>query len=445
MYAKSMSAIAIVSLLLVATSVAQDPQTQGKALVSDLFARQFDKVTAQFDERMKGALPSSKLAEMLDTILAQYGPYRTITGTREGELQGFRLVLVTCQFEKTSVNFRLAYDSNMHVAGLFYAPSPPIVEWKAPDYAKQSTFTEKGVTVGTGQYQLPGTLTLPQGAGPFPAVVLVHGSGPNDQDETIGPNKPFKDLAWGLASRGIAVLRYAKRTLVIAQMKEPPPAVFTVKEETVEDAQAAVSLLAKTSAIDPKRIYVLGHSLGAMLAPRIATGDKEVAGIILMAGSTRPLEQSIVEQLKYLATLPGKNGEEAAKLLPAAEEAAKQIQSPTLAPTASINLLGARIPGSYFLDLRDYHPAETAAGLEIAMLVLQGDRDYQVTMKDFEGWKTALAGHSGVTFKTYPGLTHLFMPSAAPGTGPGTPDDYTKPGHVFEAVISDITSWILAK
>jgi hypothetical protein len=182
-----------------------------------------------------------------------------------------------------------------------------------------------------------------------------------------------------------------------------------------------------------------------MLAPRIATGDKEVAGIILMAGSTRPLEQSVVEQLKYLATLPGKNGEEAAKLLPAAEEAAKQIQSTTLAPTASINLLGARIPGSYFLDLRDYHPAETAAGLEIPMLVLQGDRDYQVTMKDFEGWKTALAGHSGVTFKTYPGLTHLFMPSAAPGTGPGTPDDYTKPGHVFEAVISDIASWILAK
>jgi dienelactone hydrolase len=445
MSAKSISAITIIFLLLVAAYAAQDLQTQGKALVSDLLARQFDKVTAQFDERMKGALPSSKLADLLDTILAQYGPYRSITGTHTGELQAYQLVFVTCQFDQTSVDFRLVYDSNAHVAGFFYAPSQPTVEWKAPDYAKQSTFTEKGITIKAGPYELPGTLTLPQGAALCPAVVLVHGSGPNDQDESIGPNKPFKDLAWGLASRGIAVLRYTKRTLMMAQMKEPLPAAFTVKEETVEDARTAVSLLAKTNGIDPKRIYVLGHSLGGMLAPRIAAGDKEVSGIILMAGSTQPLEQSVVEQLKYLAALPGKNGEESAKLLPAAEEAAKQIQSPTLAPAASINLLGARIPGSYFLDLRNYHPGETAAGLKTPMLVLQGDRDYQVTMKDFEGWKTALDGHAGVTFKIYSGLTHLFMPSVAPGTGPGTPDDYTKPGHVVEAVISDIASWIQAR
>lgn len=107
-----------------------------------------------------------------------------------------------------------------------------------------------------------------------------------------------------------------------------------------------------------------------------------------------------------------------------------------------MNLLGTTISGSYFLDLRSYHPAEVAAQLKIPMLILRGERDYQVTSEDFDGWKNALAGKPGVTLKVYPGLFHLFMPSSSPGTGLGTPSDYQKPGHVVEPVIEDIASWI---
>ncbi|MGH7583941.1 MAG: alpha/beta hydrolase family protein, partial [Gemmatimonadales bacterium] len=143
---------------------------------------------------------------------------------------------------------------------------------------------QRDITV-PGPVPLPGTLTLPAGSGPFPIVVLVHGSGANDRDETIGPNKPFRDLAWGLAERGIAVLRYDKRGYV-------RPAWFagrnfTVDDETVQDALSALTLARALPEADSTSSFLLGHSLGAIMAPRIAKADGKVAGLIIMAGATR--------------------------------------------------------------------------------------------------------------------------------------------------------------
>ena len=149
---------------------------------------------------------------------------------------------------------------------------------------------------------LPATLTAPKGAGPFPAIVLLHGSGPHDRDETIGPNKPFRDLAGGLAGQGVAVLRFEKRTkaygLKLAKVKD-----LTVKEEIFDDALAAVALLCKTPGIAPKKIFVLGHSLGGMAAPRLAQLDPDIAGLIVMAGAARPIDDVIIEQIDYLLSL----------------------------------------------------------------------------------------------------------------------------------------------
>src|SRR5262249_26794773 len=156
-------------------------------------------------------------------------------------------------------------------------------------YARPDTFRETEVTVGAADWPLPGTLTLPRGDGPFAAVVLVHGSGPHDRDETIGPNKPFRDLAWGLASQGVAVLRYEKRTSEhgarFVQLKDPG-----FKEELLDDAVAAAAVLRKHKEIDPRRIFILGHSLGAFWAPRLGTLDPDLAGLVVLAGNTRPLE-----------------------------------------------------------------------------------------------------------------------------------------------------------
>ena len=421
------------------------PESLAKDLTQQLAARKFDPVVARFDETMTAALPSAKLAEVWDGILAQFGAFRSIDATSLQEFQGYQLVFVTSKFDKASLTFKWVFDTNLRVAGFFLVSADSAAPWTTPDYAKPASIHEQPVTVGDAPWQLSGTLTLPNGRGPFPAVVLVAGSGPEDQDETILANKPFKDIAWGLASRNIVVLRYNKRTLQYASQLQAQDAGFTVNQETVDDARAAVALLSKRPEIDPRRIFVLGHSLGGMLAPRIAQGDAQVAGLVILAGDTRPLEQTIVDQVKYIVGLEGKITPEGQKQIDAAEQSAKQIESPALAADTKLNVLSSSIPGSYFLDLRGYHPAQVAAQLGIPMLILRADRDYQVTQQDFDGWKATLSSKPNVTWKVYPGLFHLFMPSSSAGPGLGTPADYQKPGHVTAQVIDDIAAWTQAQ
>jgi len=231
-----------------------------------------------------------------------------------------------------------------------------------------------------------------------------------------------------------------KRTKQYGAQSAPQGVSLTVKEEVIEDVDAAVALLASRSEINPKQIYLLGHSLGGMLAPRIAAGDKQVAGIIILAGTTRPLEVVIVDQLKYLSTLPGPDQQQLQQQLTEAEKAKAEIESPGLKPDAVVSVLGIKIPASYFLDLRDYHPAEVAAKLNIPILVLQGGRDYQVTKDDYQRWQAALANDPKATLKFYPELTHLFMDVQR--SGPASPADYSVAGHVAPQVVNDITQWV---
>lgn len=428
-----------------AMQYAQEPESIGKEIVTQLVARHFNDVESNFDDRMQAALPQDKLSAVWDSIIGKVGPFHRIVRTEVAVQQGVQVVIVTCEFEHAALDAKIAVNSQGRVAGLFFAPAAPqagqAVSWSAPSYANQAGFHEREVTVGDGRWKLPGTLTLPNGKGPFAAIVLIHGSGPEDQDETTGPNKPFKDLAWGLASRNIAVLRYVKRTKQYGAQFSSTSA-FTVKDETIDDADAAVSLLAGMPEIDHSHIYVLGHSLGGMLAPRIAAGNRQIAGIIIAAGNARPLQRLIVEQLKYLANLDGKPTEESKKRIDAAERAQAEIESPLLKPGSVVDLLGVEIPASYFLDLRNYHPAEVAAGLKIPILVLQGGRDYQVTSQDYDLWKAALANDPRASFKVYPALTHLFM--SGTGSGPASPADYAIPGHVSKEVIQDVAQWINA-
>jgi len=133
---------------------------------------------------------------------------------------------------------------------------------------------------------------------------LVHGSGPNDKDESIGPNKIFRDLAWGLASQGICVLRYDKMTFKYGKQLTPEMVEkMTVKEEVIDDALIALKLISKTNDIDTKRIFLLGHSLGATVAPRIGLQDPDLAGLIIMAGLTRSLEDTLLDQYTYIYNL----------------------------------------------------------------------------------------------------------------------------------------------
>jgi hypothetical protein len=301
-----------------------------------------------------------------------------------------------------------------------------------PAYSKPDSFRERDVTVGNDEWKLPGTLTVPVGKGPFPAIALVHGSGPNDRDETVGQTKVFKDLAEGLASRGIVVLRYEKRTRQYAA-KTAAMERFTVNEETVDDAVQALATLRAQPEVDAKRVFLLGHSLGGNLAPRIAEADAKLAGLVLLAANARPLAEALLDQAEYLGATP-------ADLQALRAQAAKlKALEPADADAPPLHIGPISAPASYWLDLNAYDPAATAKRLTIPMLILQGERDYQVTMKDLAVWKSALGSRKNVTLRSYPALNHLFVA----GEGKSLPAEYNKPGHVAPEVVDDVAKFLL--
>jgi len=297
----------------------------------------------------------------------------------------------------------------------------PIVEAALP-----GGLIERDITVGESPWVLPGTLTLPAGKGPFPAVVLVHGSGPSDRDEKVGGSRPFRDIAWGLAQKGIAVLRYDKRTLVhgskVGEIKN-----LTLNDETVDDAVLAVKAAGQVQEINGGKIIVLGHSLGGYALGRIAEKSPDAAGFISLAGAARPLEDFLPEQLSYLGAPED--------MIKQAKEAAARIKSKDLTPdTPASELKG--IPASYWLDLRGYDPVAALAKAKRPALILQGEADYQVTSADFALWKK---GFPDATHKSFPKLNHLFMPTE----GKSMPADYLKEGQrVDPVVIQTIAEWV---
>ena len=296
------------------------------------------------------------------------------------------------------------------------------------------------------EFELPGTLTVPVGGeGPFPLVIIVHGSGPGNRDGEMGPAiKVYRDLAEQLASHGIASIRYDKRTRVHGQ-RIAADVNFTVKEETIYDVIFAAELALQLDNIDKDKIYVAGHSLSGYLVPRIFAADINniIAGYIFLAGNARPLTELVLEQLDYLFEID-----------PAVTDAVKvffmnQIQA---AVDAVLNLTEADrgtavvmmegiIPAypSYWLDLADYDPLEEIKNVDAPLLFLQGSSDYQITEVDFNLWKTALEGRENATFILYQNLTHAFTFTEQQK---GTPADYMAEATVDARVARDIADFI---
>ncbi|MCU7722777.1 alpha/beta hydrolase [Actinoplanes sp. KI2] len=311
-------------------------------------------------------------------------------------------------------------------------------EWQPPGYVDSGALSEEDVTVGDGPLAVPGTLTRPAAPGPHPAIVLLAGSGPLDRDETIGRNKPFKDLAWGLATRGIATLRFDKVTFAHPGLVAAA-AGFTVNDEYLHHALAAAELLRHRPGVDPERIFILGHSLGGTVAPRVAAADPALAGLVIFAGGAQPMHWSAVRQFRYLASLDPATAAASQPLIDTVTRQARAVDSPDLSPGTPAGELPFGVPASYWLDLRGYDPAATAATLGRPMLILQGGRDYQATVDDdLARWRAGLADRPGVTIRVHDADNHLFFT----GDGPSRPAEYEAAQHVDQAVVADIAEWI---
>ncbi|MCP2339436.1 alpha/beta hydrolase family protein [Actinomadura rupiterrae] len=288
-------------------------------------------------------------------------------------------------------------------------------EWTPPPYAAPDAFKEQDVTLGS----VGGSLVVPHAGGDV-GVVLLSGGGPFDRDGTAGPNKPLKDLAWGLAARGVASVRFDK----------PSGQAATMADEYVPFAAEAVRQLRELV----KRVFVVGHSMGGKVAPRVASAVG-VDGLVLLATDAEPMHRAAVRVSRHLAALDPAYAEFAAQI----ERQVAALES--LAPDTPSADLPFGFPASYWRDLLDYDPVEAAGALGVPLLIAQGGRDYQVTVADdLSRWQTALKGRSDVTFRVYESDDHMFFP----GSGPSLPSDYLQPQHVDPAVIEDVAAWLLA-
>ncbi|RXZ79666.1 alpha/beta fold hydrolase [Paenibacillaceae bacterium] len=393
-----------------------------------------------FADNLKQIISMDELDAVWKQITATAGSYIEIIDVYQAMMdENIELTEAHLKFEKA--NFKLVYptDNNGKFMDLKLMPLPIEAE-------KPQEVVEEEIVIGKGTaYELGGTLTLPKNVnGPVPAIVLVHGSGPNDRDETAFGFKPFRDIAYGLAKQGVAVLRYDKRTYAHANSFTPEDAKkITVKEETVDDAILAGKLLKSDKRIDSTQVYLAGHSLGGMLAPRIDAEGGDFAGLVLIAGSPRTLWEIIHDQgLDAVAAMDANHpARPATEAWLASEYAkAKSIADMSAAEAAKTTAFG--IPAIYFKEMDSHSTADYAAKLTKPVLVLQGETDFQVYAdKDYVRWQELFKGKTNASFKLYPNMNHFLVEYDGPGAG--TTKEYLAPGLVSPKLIDDIASWIL--
>ncbi|MDR0894001.1 MAG: alpha/beta fold hydrolase [Prevotellaceae bacterium] len=400
-------------------------------------AEQGDSIHAMLTAELQQKLSPQVFAGMMGQMERQVGKLQSRAEWKKDRAQGITIYYCDLTFERYRLRFLTSFDVDGGMNTIRLAPiSEPSTA--APVVYDKQKMTEREITVGVPHFPLPGTLTLPLGQPPHPVVILVHGSGANDRDETLGPNKPFRDLAWELAKRGIATIRYEKRAKVYGAAL-PEGRELDYDTEAVDDVLTAIELAKQLPEIAPDSIYVAGHSLGAVVAPRIAerapAGD--LAGIILIAGTPRPLEELVVEQSVYLASLTDSSAATREQLATLKREAenTKLLGTPRFNDTIPL-LLGQ--PRSYWLFINRYKPLEVARKLTLPILILQGERDYQVTMQDYGLWRFVLIRNKNVSFKSYPKLNHLLQE----GTGKSTPFEYNHASPVPGYVTDDLTTFI---
>jgi dienelactone hydrolase len=304
---------------------------------------------------------------------------------------------------------------------------------------------EKIIIGENTKYPLNGLLTLPENiTEPVPAVVFVHGSGSSNMDEKVGQLTPFKDLAEGLANKGIASIRYDKRSFAHGlKMVRDKSTIITVKEETIDDAILATELLKKDSRIDSHNIFIIGHSMGGMLAPRIDSEGGKYKGLIIMAGTPRKLEDVMLEQnedvlsstkglvnwivRKQVAKLSGLFS----GLYELSDEEAKKKK-----------VMGGTTL-YYFKEMGEHSVADYLATTKKPMLIVQGEKDFQVSVeKDFNEYKRLLNDKTNVEFRLYENLNHAFVNYLYSDILKAK-QEYNTERHIGEEVISDIADWIM--
>ncbi len=394
----------------------QDHREIARKLSEQMANGEFSDCAALFSDEMKASLDESALKSAWEQVVSEAGDYVGIYDVTESEKNGSVTVVTTLEYTKTGVTVTLVFDAENAVGGLWLNYRV----LKSPAASESEAFTETEIQIG--EYRLDGILTLPANAENPPVAILIQGSGQSDFDETVGELKPLRDLAHGLAENGIASIRFNKRfyqRLALANEIK-----VTVETEVLEDVSAAIEFAQNRSDLNGENLFLIGHSLGGMLAPVIAEDNAAVRGIVSLAGSPRRLEDIMCSQYEYQLRQHGISEEEIKEKTVTVQQEAERVK--TLADGEEG--IYFNVNGVYWKSLNEVDTAGAALALEIPMLFLQGDADVQVYADiDFTAWQELLAGKENCRFRLYEGLGHFFN---------------DEEGKVDRAVIEEIAGFI---
>lgn len=356
------------------------------------------------------------------------GDFIEIVDFTEAEYSPYRIVSVVSEFTDTFANVNVVFDKQNRIAGIHYVYNRSYEDMEGK---------ETEVSFGN-ELPLDGSLAIPESNELVPAVIIVHGSGPSDRNGAVAGNAPYLEIAQQLYEKGIASLRFDKRTYTYAYLGEEGEFDnMTVWEETINDVKMAFDFLAGQEGVDKDQIFIIGHSLGGYLMPRIAETVPQAAGYIMLAPSSSHLEDLIIRQTEYMLNLDGKLSSGEKDILIEYELTADKIRN--LQPESgytTADLLGA--PESYWLDLKDYNPVEMMSAVEKPVLIIQGGRDYQVDMIEYQAWLDGLEGKENVRFELFMDLNHML----AAGAGDSTPEEYQDFANVDIRVGDTIADFI---
>lgn len=410
-----------------------DIVSAGELLVEDMNNGAFDRALERFRSDAQQQLSSGRLEELWLAYTAVGGQFQRIADTEEIVEGGFDGVDLTLAFDRGTHVLRVLVDDqdDLSVVGIFIND-----QYQSPKYVDTGAFSAAEATVETEDCVMDATITVPAGEEDVPGVVLVHGSDPigaADKDLTAGGSKPFRDLAEGLASRGVAVLRYDRRSHACPNSLSPEE--WTLDAITVDDPLVALERLRAVPEVDPDTVSVAGLSLGGMAAPRIAQRDGDLAGAVMLAAPARNFYEIFIDQFEHLATVGEHEWEAMADIHERWSDRIDRIRAGDYHESDIV----LDYPGALWTSVDEYDQIGTAQEVETPMFLLQGGRDYQVTVEDdFDRWQTELSDRPNTTFELYESLNHVFQSA----DGPSTQSEYSLANPVDRTVVEDIASWV---
>ncbi len=410
-------------------------EQRAREFVELLDAGEFDAAYELVSDGFAEQLPQSDISQFWAQKVAIYGDIEQFSSVEyRGERDdGLATVVVRADLTDRKVEFQYAFRDGEIVEWL----ANPLSEWTQPDYVDPAAFSESEIALSApGDCELGATLSLPTSGDSLPGVVLVHGSGDQDRDETVGPNKTFRELAQGLASQGIAVLRYDQRTVAC----DVDRTAVTLDDIVTDDAVTAVDRLRSVEQVSD--VFVAGHSLGGSVAPRIAA-RADTAGLIMLAPLAEPLHEAIVRQTRYQLTLDGELSARDEQVLSDAEALAEQLRTLDIGAEETLNLGGGSRGRPFWRTLQEYDHVGTAAELDVPTLLVQGGRDYLVTTEDdLPIWREAIGDEPQTEIVVFGDLNHRFQP----GERPSRPQEWRKPENpVDERVVDRVAEFLLSE